>query len=280
MAVRRTPTPQDVLAPGGFNVTKVLLPVLIVLLVAAAFLIGVLWTKVSYLQKGAAASPANTAANAPAQAPKVTVSQDQIKGLFDKDLVKFGDKNRKVLFVEVADPSCPYCHIAGGYDPELSKQVNPRFQYVSDGGTYAPPVIEMEKLIKAGKASFVWVYTPGHGNGEMGTKALYCANEKGKFWEVHNKLMTKAGYELLNTQVKNDKAKSGEVAAFLSSVFSQKDMKACLDSGKYDARLSSDVQVATSLGVQGTPGFFVNTNAFNGAYSWTDMKSVVDAALK
>lgn len=207
------------------------------------------------------------------QTPKVTI--DTIKALFNDKNIVFGDKNSKNLMVEVADPSCPYCHVAGGHNPALNKQLGPQFTLVSDGGTYIPPVPEMKKLVDLGKAAFVWIYTPGHGNGEMGTKALYCANEKNKFWPVHDKLMSTDGYDLLNTQVKNDKSKSQEVANFLSDVFSTADMKACLDSGKYDAKLTEDIATASKLGVNGTPGFYINTTNFAGAYSWKDMQSAV-----
>ncbi len=207
------------------------------------------------------------------QAPKVTL--DTIKSLFnDKNLV-YGDKNSKNLLVEVADPSCPYCHIAGGHNPELNKQVGTQFTLVADGGTYIAPVPEMKKLVDSGKAAYVYIYSPGHGNGEMGAKAFYCAKEKGKFWEVHDKLMSSDGYTLLNNTVKNDKTKSGELADFLSGVFNSADMKSCLDSGKYDAKLQEDTATAAKLGVSGTPGFFINTTNFAGAYSWKDMQASV-----
>lgn len=207
------------------------------------------------------------------QAPKITL--DTIKALFnDKNLVS-GDKNSQNLLVEVSDPSCPYCQAAAGRNPELSKQMGSQFTLVADGGAYISPVQEMKKLVMAGKAAFVYIYYPGHGNGEMGAKALYCAHEKGKFWEVHDKLMSAQGYDLLNTQVKNDKSKSQQVADFLSDASNPADMKACLDSGKYDAKLREDTQTAIKLGVNGTPGFFINTTNFAGAYNWKDMQSSV-----
>jgi len=212
-----------------------------------------------------------------------TVSLNTIKDLFSKDLIKFGDENRKVIFVEISDPSCPYCHVAAGLNPELNRQIDPTnntFKLVSDGGKYLAPVPEMKKLVDSGKASFVWIYSPGHGNGEMGTKALYCANEKGKFWEVSNLLMNSKGYDLLNNTIKNDKTKSGDLAAYLKSAVDSTFLKECLDSGKYDARLAEDTQLATTLGFQGTPDFFVNDKNFPGAYNYTDIKSTVDTALK
>lgn len=217
---------------------------------------------------------AQPAAAAQPQAPTVTL--DTIKALFnnDKNLV-FGDKNSKNLLVEVADPSCPYCHVAGGHNAELNKQIGPQFTLVSDGGTYIAPVPEMKKLVDQGKAAFIYIYTPGHGNGEIATKALYCAHEKDKFWPVHDKLMTSEGYDLINNEVKNDKSKSQIMANFLSDVFNVNDMKTCLESGKYDTKLTEDTSTARSLGINGTPGFFINTTNFAGAYSWKDMQSSV-----
>lgn len=209
-----------------------------------------------------------------------TVTMDQIKGLFDSKNISFGKKDSKVLFVEFSDPSCPYCHVAAGKNPNLNKQIGTQFTLVKDGGTYVAPVPEMRKLVDAGKAGFVWIYTNGHGNGEMGTKALYCAFEKKKFWEVHDLLMSEAGYNMMNTDVKNDKTKASVVADFLKSVVSASDMKSCLESGKYDSRIADDTATAAQFGLSGTPKFLVNTEAFKGAYSFTDMQPSVDKYLK
>lgn len=219
---------------------------------------------------------AQASAQPEAQQPQApTVSIDTIKALFNDKNLSFGDKESGNLLVEVADPSCPYCHLAAGHNPTLNKASGPQFTLVSDGGTYIAPVPEMKKLVDSGKAAFVYLYTPGHGNGEMGTKAMYCADEKDKFWQVHDKLMTSEGYDLLNDVVKNDKAKSQELANFLSDVFNANDMKTCLEGDKYDAKLTEDTSTARSLGVNGTPGFYINTTNFAGAYSWKDMQSAV-----
>ncbi len=252
--------------------------VAVIALVAAAFYVGGLKTKVDFYEKGQLLGATTSPSPAPVPTqPAITL--DKIKDIFKQDVIKLGDASRKVLFVEISDPSCPYCSIAAGKNSELNKQSD-QFKLVADGGTYIAPVPEMRKLIDSSKASFAYIYFPGHGNGEMGAKALYCAAEKGKFWEVHDLLMSKDGYTVLNEKVKNDKTKSGDLAEFLKPAFDAGAMKSCLDSGKYDAALQSDIKLATSLGVQGTPGFFVNATNFAGAYSYKDMEPVVTAALK
>ncbi len=259
--------------------------ILVGLLVVAAFAVGSLYTKVKMLEKGQTANTANTAntttgqaQNPPPQAPP-KLQLTQVKDAFNQSLLKFGDTNRKLVLIEVADPSCPYCSIAGGHNGELNKQAGDRFKLVADGGTYVAPVPEMKKLLDSGKASYAYIYSPGHGNGEMGTKAFYCAFEKNKFWEVHDKIMTSEGYTLLNETVKNEKTKSQEVANFLKSVIDPVEMKKCLDSGKYDERLQTDVSLATGLGIQGTPGFLVNETLFGGAFSFKDMEAAVKSAV-
>lgn len=251
-------------------------PFLVLCLIVASFFLGSYYTKSQLLESKLLKQTAAPAApQAPQQPQKVTVTQDQLKALFTDKHITFGDKNSKTLFVEVADPSCPFCHVAAGHNPELNKQVGSQFTLASDGGTYVAPVPKMKELVDAGKAAFVWIYTNGHGNGEMGTKALYCAHEKGDFWPVHDKIMSNAGYNLLNNDIKNDKTKAQDLANFLSDVTDANGLKACLESSKYDTRLSEDSAVAASLGVSGTPGFFVNTTNFAGAYSWKDMESAV-----
>jgi len=243
-------------------------PILLLLTVGLAFVVGILWQKVSSIEKG------GTTTGVPAGAPAApTITIDQIKDLFKKNVIKFGDENRKLLIVEVADPSCPWCHVAGGKDKELYKEMGVASDYVA-------PVPELKKLVDSGKASFVYIYFPGHGNGEMGMKAMYCANEKGKFWEVHDLIMSNAGYNLLNNTIKNDKAQSGKMADFLKGVTDSTEMKKCLDSGKYDSVLTEDSKLGGDLGVSGTPSFFLNATNFPGAVPFSQMESAIDEALK
>ena len=282
------------------NLQPFLVPVSILLsglIIATGVLVGL--NNVAGSLKGSSVAGTNTTTDTTGTTPDTTtntgttnVTSAQLKGLFSNGNITFGDVNSKVIFVEASDPSCPYCHIASGDNPDLNKAAGSQFTLVADGGSYVSPVKEMRKLVDQGKAAFVWIYDNGHGNGEMGTKALYCAYEKNKFWEAHDLLMSRAGYKILNGYdidqstvsadqvVGNDKTKSQLLADFLKSAVDSNFMKSCLDSGKYDSRLASDVALAKTLGVNGTPGFFVNTTAYPGAYSWTDMQATVNTFLQ
>ena len=234
--------------------------------------------KVFNLEKKIAPVVAQQQAQQQAQQPK-EIKIDDVKKLFTKGFIYFGKPNNKLLFVEVSDPSCPFCHIAAGKNTQLASQVGDRFKYQSDGGSYIPPVSEMKKLVDQGKASFAFLYSNGHGNGALAAQSLYCAYEKGKFWEVHDRLMTNEGYNLLNEQVKNDKAKIPDLVSFLANEIDSSFLTQCLESGKYEKALARDQQLSPSLGFQGTPHFLINTQMFQGAYSFSDMKPVVDKYL-
>jgi len=257
------------------------LPGLYLGMLLGAFMLGAMWQRVEYLKNGGlVANGAQPSAPTQQAAEEVPVTQDQIATAFKGALITFGDTSRKAVFLAIEDPSCPYCSIASGLNPKLNTQAGSQFTLVSDGGTYVAPVVEMKKLVDAGKAAFAYIYTPGHGSGEMATKAMYCAHEKGRFWPVHDRLMTAEGYDLLNNVVKNDKTKTAELVTFIGTAMNANDLKTCLDSGKHDARIAAETQIAQTLGVTGTPGFFVNTARFAGAYSYKDMESTVNAALQ
>jgi protein-disulfide isomerase len=260
-----------------------LIPALVGAIIVAAFAVGFLYGKVSVYEKtggSTAAQPAAGADQAPEAAP--TVTRDQVEALFaDKSNIVFGDATSDVLFVEFSDSSCPYCHIASGKNPQLNIDADPsgRFKLVSDGGTYEAPVIEMKKLVDEGKAGYVWLYSPGHGNGELATQAFYCAHEQEAFWPVHDLLMTAEGYTLLNDTVKNDVAQANVLTDFVGSVVDAAKFQSCLEDGTYAARVASDTALSRQFGVQGTPSFFVNETNFGGAYSYTDIRPTVDALL-
>lgn len=265
------------------NLDKFIMPLSILfsaLILSAGLLIGLNNIATSLRGGGGTNTGTTDTGTQPNPGTATSVTQDQLKSLFGGGNLAFGDADRKVIFVEFSDPSCPYCHIASGKNGDLNKSAGAQFTLVQDGGTYVAPVVEMKKLVDSGQASYVWVYQNGHGNGEMATKALYCAQEQGRFWEAHDLLYTAAGYSIVNDTVKNDKSKSGDMAEFLSSALNAGELKSCLDSGKYDNRISEDQALARSFGANGTPNFFVNTTNFPGAFNWNDMLSTVQTALQ
>ncbi len=257
------------------------------LIVAGAILLGSLIIAGSIVSFGLksvapAVTPQADTAQRPEPEVKVAVTIERIRELFTSKNITFGNKESKVLFVEFSDPSCPYCHVASGKNSTIYKLMGSggeRFKLVADGGSYLAPVPEMKKLLDAGKAGFVWLYANGHGNGELATEALYCAKEKGKFWEAHDLLMNAAGYTLINETVKNDRTKSGTMADFLKGATNAGEMKSCLESGRYASRITEDMATAQQMGFSGTPNFFINADNFVGAQNFKDMQATVEKYL-
>jgi protein-disulfide isomerase len=258
---------------------------MVALLIVGAYFIGVYKTETEYLKKGvpntvAAVGQTPQLAQTTQQGSPTTVDVAKVQAKFDGKHITFGDPTAKLVITEVSDPSCPYCHVAGGLDPELDAQMGSQFKPVKDGGTYQPAVPEIKKLVDAGKASFLWIYAPGHGNGEVGTQTLYCAYEQGKFWEAHDILMSQTGYDLLNNTVKNDLSKSKMVTAALAKVLDGSKLQSCLDSKKYAGQPADDATFVQSLGFGATPTFFLNDKVVEGAASWDQaFKSIVDPLI-
>jgi protein-disulfide isomerase len=260
---------------GIISLTSVFVVLVAAMIGYMAYKVQTLETKLKETETKAAAAAANPGGAAQPTLPPVDMSK--VKGLFRPENIAFGDANRKILFVEFADPSCQFCHIAAGKNEEFTS--SGQFQTVEKGGSYVPPVPEIRKLVEAGKASYVLVYASGRGNGELAAAALYCADERGDFWAVHDLLYTSKGYELINNEVKNDKTKAAKLASFLASVTNKSAMQQCLSSGKYERKLAQDMQLAQAMGYGGTPTYFVNDQRFPGAYSFTEMEEAIRKLL-
>lgn len=53
----------------------------------------------------------------------------------------------------------------------------------------------------------------------------------------------------------------------------------CLDSGEKKTLVDKDVQFGVSVGVQGTPGFFINGKFLGGAFPFTAFKEIIDKEI-
>ncbi len=247
--------------------------VMIVLLIVGAYFLGVYKTKTEMLEKGV-----GTATPQVGQQPAepTTVDLAAVKSKFDGKHITFGDKNAELIFTEVSDPSCPFCHIAAGLHPELNNS-SAQFKLVADGGNYVPPVPEIKKLVDEGKAAFLFLYSNGHGNGEIATQLLYCAHEQDKFWPVHDKLMTKVGYDLINDVVRNDATKVGELIKIIGNAADGGKLQSCIEGAKYAGQPAEDMAFVQSLtGGGGTPTFFVNETIISGAQPWSAFEPLLN----
>ncbi|MCL4382497.1 MAG: DsbA family protein [Patescibacteria group bacterium] len=223
-------------------------PILVILLIVAAFLIGMFSTKVQYLESGkgdskvAQASPSSVA---PQPQAEKTLGAQEAAQLAGSSPAK-GSSQAKVTIVEFSDFQCPYC----GKVQETLKKI---FE------TYPNKV----KLV------FRNYPLPFHENAEPAAQASLCANEQGKFWEFHDKLF--ANQEKLTvTDLKQYAANLGVDANKFNS---------CLDSGKYKETVQKDIKDGGAVGVSGTPAIFINGRAVTGAQPFENFKKIIDEEL-
>ncbi len=120
-----------------------------------------------------------------------------------------------------------------------------------------------------------WVYRDFpiaslHPRAPKAAEAARCAGEQGKFWEYHD-LLFEHQDQVSSTDFKRfaDQLKLDRVT------FSK-----CLDTGRQQAAVESDVQDGARVGVTGTPTFFVNGRVVVGAQPFEAFQKIIDSELR
>jgi protein-disulfide isomerase len=158
-----------------------------------------------------------------------------------------GPENAPVTIVEFTDYQCPYCHRAQGTIDEVMRRY-------------------------AGKVRLVHMEFPldGHPGAVPAARAARCAGEQGKFWEFHRSLMTAPG-ALDEADLKGRAASLGLGAGPFAS---------CLSSDRHDAAIQASAEHGASLGVTGTPAYFVNGRLISGARPFESFAEIIDQELR
>ena len=112
---------------------------------------------------------------------------------------------------------------------------------------------------------------PMHEGSHLMSEASTCAQEQGKFWEYHDRLMG-------GDTAKKDKAALTALAQ--ASGLDVPKFQSCLDSGKYVSWVDSEIQSGKARGATGTPSFFVNGRMSVGAQPLESLKPLVEWHLK
>jgi protein-disulfide isomerase len=184
---------------------------------------------------------APTAAAPPAPAPGKAVEIP----LRPDDPVK-GDPRAPVTVVVFSDFQCPFC-----------ARVEPTLRQVEQA--YGP------------KVRIAWKHKPlpFHPNAMPAALAAEAARQQGKFWPMHDKMfaaqqeLSPAAYERWARELGLD------VARF----------KAASASDQLKARIQEDDQLASRLGIDGTPTMAVNGELVVGAVPFESLKAVIDRKL-
>lgn len=182
-----------------------------------------------------------------------------------------GKSDAKVKIVVFSDFECPFCGALDGYNTQVMDSLKSRMA----GWEPAIPNI-IKDYVDSGKAVLYFRDYPAHQNSGVMHNAARCANEQGKFWEMHDKLFALQDEGGVGTDAA---AKMDELAASLG--LDTENFSACLTAKKYDARVQADLQAAQqSLGVQGTPQVFINSQSVSGADAYSSFKKIIEEELK
>jgi len=174
--------------------------------------------EIKKLLKEGARAPAQGAAAAPFKEQTISIGSSPFKGKIDAT----------VTLVEFSDYQCPFC--ARNY-----QQVMPALE---------------EEYVDTGKLKFVMRENPIpsiHRNAQNASLAALCADDQGKYWEMHNILFDN------QRELDVENLKAFAVSIGLDAV----SFNECLDSEKYAKRINDDIASGGKLGVRGTPGFFL-----------------------
>jgi len=209
---------------------------------------------------GNAVNTGNTAGNAAAGAATGPVDVSAFTGNSDI-FPSIGPANAPATVIEFADFQCPYCALASG-QATWASQYSQYSDLINAGG-------KAEKLAQAGKIKFIFVTMNFLDQGKIGesnwaAEAAYCANDQGKFWEMHDAIY-KASDGPSEDNGKYAKTKLETIAQSISGL-DQTKFKSCLESDADLSKVQQSQQAASAV-VQGTPTFFVNGQQVNAGWS-------------
>jgi len=139
-----------------------------------------------------------------------------------------GADDAVVTLVEFSDYECPFClrHFT---------QTMPRLT---------------AEYIETGRLRYVFRDFPIdqlHPGAKLAHQAAQCADEQGRFWDLHDRLFTEPG--------SHDRAALERTAA--DAGLELEAFGACLESGRYVDEIEASVSRAYALGAQGTPFFLI-----------------------
>lgn len=237
-------------------------PVLLIVVIALAFAVGVLWQKVESVSGGSGTTnTAGTAANnnnaaAPAQPTSGKLTADQaskIPPVSDSDHVR-GGKNPQVYLIEYSDFQCPYC---AAFDPTAK-------QALSDYGD-----------------KFAWVYRhfpldtihPNARPAANASECIFALSGQDAFWKFADEVFADQDNKLADLS-----------ATAVGLGVNKASFDSCFSAKKYESIIDGDYQQGLTAGVTGTPGNFIMNSKgevweLPGAVPYTTLKQTIDEAL-
>lgn len=158
-----------------------------------------------------------------------------------------GPSDAVVTVVEFGDFQCPFCQTAFPIVKDILAEYGGRIRFQFRD----------------------FPLTDLHPDAERAAEAGACANDQGKFWELHD-LMYVNQANLGQADIVNDATQVRIDTATL---------ELCMASGKYTSEVQKDFQDGVAAGVTGTPTWFVNGWRIEGVQSLETWKKIIDFGL-
>lgn len=140
----------------------------------------------------------------------------------------------------------------------------------------AEPGLNHVRQAYADRLKIVWDDFPlnSHRNARPAANAARCAEEQGKFWEMHDALYeTQASWSDKPDPTSDFRALAKRIG------LNEEAFAACLDDRQYDAKIAADMQEGNANGVDATPTFFINQRKIVGVLSAADWDRELEAVL-
>lgn len=175
--------------------------------------------------------------------------------LLREDRPTIGPTDARVTIVEFADFQCPAC---GAAHPVLKRLVEAYPQDIKLVFRHFP-------------------LTELHQNALAVAEAAEAARVQGKFWEMYDQLFAEqSAWEDLSS---DEALRSFEQYAQTLGLDVER-FKREVSEHTHQARAQEDRADGTSLGVRGTPTFFINNKLYTGQVTFNALKTIIDAELK
>lgn len=232
--------------------TRLMYVVLLVAFLVIGYLLGSLFP----IQGGAIGQGTTPTAAAPQTAPEVAAPEPEtvLEKLKNPRLPAKGNANAPVTIVEFSDFECPFC--ARFYSETL-------------------PQIQKE-YVDTGKVKIVYMHYPlsFHAKARPLANAAECANDQGKFWEMHDKIFSENTAGTL-TSATDETYKQWAQSLGLNTT----EFNTCYDSKTFDAEIDKEFALGGEVGVSATPTFYINGRQLVGAMPFESFKAIIDEEL-
>lgn len=181
---------------------------------------------------------------------------EEVNGVSMDAAPNMGDtQESRVIIVEFSDYQCPFC----------KKYFDESFAKIRD--TY----------VNSGKVLYAFRDYPlgSHPQALITAEAANCANEQGKFWEMHDMLFGRQ-----EEWSYNEKAREVLIGFADGLKLDIDQFTKCLDSEKYLLKIREHIADGQKYKVTGTPTFFINNKKVLGAQKFETFAQIIESELK